>query len=205
MIPLSIKIPFTLFMLVLVPVYWSIYGPLNFLYMCDLALFFTLAGLWLEKPLLFSMAGVGIIAPQLIWMFDFIMLLVTGKSFGMADYMAKESIPLFVRIISFYHFWLPIFLFFLIRKYGYQKQALWAWTGFIWCVLILCYFISPMPPADPANPNAPVNVNYVFGPSSEHAQTWMNPHVYIVSLMFSLFVLVYWPSNWVLNKLYGRT
>ena len=42
-IPLAIKLAFTAFMAVLVPVYWKQYGPTNFLYFCDLALFITLA------------------------------------------------------------------------------------------------------------------------------------------------------------------
>ena len=47
-------------MAVLVPVYWYYYGPTNFLYFCDVALFLTLAGIWLESPLLISMCAVGI-------------------------------------------------------------------------------------------------------------------------------------------------
>ena len=52
-------------MAVLVPVYWYYYGPTNFLYFCDVALFLTLAGIWLESPLLVSMCAVGIVAPQI--------------------------------------------------------------------------------------------------------------------------------------------
>ena len=54
-------------MAVLVPVYWYYYGPTNFLYFCDVALFLTLAGLWLESPLLISMCAVGILLPQMLW------------------------------------------------------------------------------------------------------------------------------------------
>ena len=55
----------------LVPVYWYYYGPTNFLYFCDVALFITLAGIWLESPLLVSMCAVGILAPQALWVLDF--------------------------------------------------------------------------------------------------------------------------------------
>ena len=51
-LPLWLKLAYTAFMAVLVPVYWHYYGPTNFLYFCDVALFLTLAGIWLESPLL---------------------------------------------------------------------------------------------------------------------------------------------------------
>ena len=54
-IPLWLKIAFTAFMFVLVPVYWANYGPTNFLYFCDVALFLVLAGIWTENPLLVSL------------------------------------------------------------------------------------------------------------------------------------------------------
>jgi hypothetical protein len=44
--------------------------PTNFLYFCDIALFLTLAGLWLDSPLLISMCAVGILAPQALWVLD---------------------------------------------------------------------------------------------------------------------------------------
>ena len=41
-IPAFLKWAFTAFMAVLVPVYWKNYGPTNFLYFCDAALFLVL-------------------------------------------------------------------------------------------------------------------------------------------------------------------
>ena len=43
LIPLAVKVLYTAFLAVLVPIYWKDYGPVNFLYFCDVALFFTLA------------------------------------------------------------------------------------------------------------------------------------------------------------------
>ena len=45
-LPLALKLAYTAFMAVLVPVYWSWYGPTNFLYFCDVALLLTLVGIW---------------------------------------------------------------------------------------------------------------------------------------------------------------
>jgi hypothetical protein len=69
---LAIKLLYTAFMAVLIPVYLYRYGWTNFLYFCDLALLFTLAGLWLENPLLLSMCAVGLLLPQALWVVDYI-------------------------------------------------------------------------------------------------------------------------------------
>src|SRR5260370_33967266 len=59
-IPLLLKLVVTMFVAVLVPIYWRYYGPGNFLWFSDLALFLTLAALWLESPLLASTQAVSV-------------------------------------------------------------------------------------------------------------------------------------------------
>ena len=59
-IPLATKVAGTVFLAVLVPVYWHAYGPTNFLWFCDAALLLTVAGMWLESSLLISMCSVEI-------------------------------------------------------------------------------------------------------------------------------------------------
>ena len=108
--PLALKLAFTAFMAVLVPVYWYFYGPTNFLYFCDIALFLTLAGIWLESPLLISMCAVGIVAPQIIWCIDFISNMFGMPLLGMTDYMFKHENSLFLRGLSLFHGWIPFLL-----------------------------------------------------------------------------------------------
>jgi hypothetical protein len=67
-IPLWLKLAYTAFMAVLVPVYLRNYGPTNFLYFCDVALIITLIGIWIESPLLVSICAIGIIASQTLWL-----------------------------------------------------------------------------------------------------------------------------------------
>ena len=143
-IPLAVKVAFTAFMAVFVPVYWSKYGPTNFLYFCDLALFFTLAAVWLENRLLASMAAVGIILPQLIlWCGDFVAHLVGIKFIGMTDYMFDAGHPLFLRSLSFFHGWLPFLLLFLVARLGYDRRALFGWTAVAWGAMLVSYFFLP--------------------------------------------------------------
>ena len=47
-VPLAVKLAYSAFMALLLPVYWHYYGPTNFLYFCDIALILILIGIWPE-------------------------------------------------------------------------------------------------------------------------------------------------------------
>src|SRR5688500_14470119 len=113
-LPLWLKLVYTGFLAVLVPVYWRDYGPSNFLYYCDVALFLTLGAVWLEKPLLASAPLVGIFLPQMLWVLDFFAELLGLPLTGLTGYMFEADRPLFTRMLSFFHFWLPFFLIWLV-------------------------------------------------------------------------------------------
>src|SRR5436190_23370963 len=109
-VPLAAKLLYTAFMAVLVPVYWHHYGPTNFLYFCDVALLLTLAGIWLESPLLISMCAVGILLPQAVWVLDFVLNFVGVSLLGMTAYMFKHETSLFLRGLSLFHGCVPFLL-----------------------------------------------------------------------------------------------
>jgi hypothetical protein len=73
-----IKIPYTIFVCVLVPVYWVERGPANFLWLSDIALLATVPALWMENRFLTSMMAVGVLLPELAWNMDFFLRLITG-------------------------------------------------------------------------------------------------------------------------------
>jgi hypothetical protein len=118
-IPLWLKLAYTGFMAVLVPVYLRNYGPTNFLYFCDVALIITLVGIWIESPLLVSMCAVGIIASQTLWLIDFFSNLIGHPLTGLTDYMFMADHSLFLRGLSPFHGWLPILLVYLVWRLGY--------------------------------------------------------------------------------------
>lgn len=57
-IDLWVKISYTAFVLVLIPIYWKHWGPANFLWFSDIALILGVPALWLESSLLASMMAV---------------------------------------------------------------------------------------------------------------------------------------------------
>lgn len=207
-IPLWLKLAYTAFMAVLVPVYWANYGPTNFLYFCDVALLITLYAVWTENKTAASMAAVGILVPQAVWCFDFGLQLVhlsNGSAHsGMTAYMFDETKPLFLRGLSLFHGWLPFLLVFLVAKLGYDPRALKKWTGLGWSLCLVAFFALPPAGAKLANSHTPVNVNYVFGPNDAQPQEWMPAGAYLVVWMLALFSLAYLPTHLLLKKFTTR-
>jgi len=108
-IPLWLKIADTLFVYLIVPIYWRRYGPANFLWFSDVALLLTVPALWLESPLLVSMMALAVALPELAWNIDFFVRLTTGVPLlGLAAYMFDRRIPRFVRSLSLFHVGLPL-------------------------------------------------------------------------------------------------
>lgn len=201
-LPLAVKLGFTAFMAALVPVYWANYGPTNFLYFCDVALFLTLIAVWTESALLASMAAVGIVLPQLVWVLDFAASLGGVKLLGMTAYMFDEKRSLFLRGLSLFHGWLPFLLLFLVKRLGYDKRAFPAWWAVAWVLVLFCYFFMPGPIP---NATTPVNINYVHGMSDDVAQTWMPPLAWLATLLAGLPALLYFPTHLALKKWFTRT
>lgn len=201
-LPLAVKLGYSAFMAVLVPVYWANYGPTNFLYFCDVALFLTLAAVWTESALLASMAAVGIVLPQIVWVVDFAAGLAGVNLLGMTAYMFDERRSLFLRGLSLFHGWLPFLLLFLVKRLGYDKRAFPTWWALAWALVLFCYVLMPGPMP---NATTPVNINYVHGMSDGAAQTWMPPLAWLATLMVGLPALLYWPTHLALKKWFTRT
>src|SRR5438445_8727166 len=158
---MALKLIFTGFMAVLVPVYLHNYGPTNFLYFCDTALLLTLVSIWTKHSLPVSMAAVGILIPQFFWCVDFLCGLLGFRLTGLTDYMFESHRSLFLRGLSLFHGWLPFLLLYLVWKLGYDRRAFLYWTALGTALILICFFLMP-----PPNPNpglTPVNINYVWG------------------------------------------
>lgn len=204
-VPLGLKVAYTLFMAAWIPSYWVAYGPSNFLYFCDIALFVTLVALWKESRLLASAPAVGILIPQTLWCLDFCCGLFGYFPVGMTKYMFEHEtlFQAYYDGLSFFHLWLPILLVYLVARLGYDARALRVWTVTAWVLLIVCYLWMPAPPAPADNQDLPVNINYVYGLRDDAPQAFMHPHVWFALLMAGLPVLIFLPTHWILEKWRG--
>src|SRR5258708_19376842 len=71
-VPIGLKLAYTAYVAVLIPVYWYYYGPTNFLFFCDVALILTLIAIWPENAPLISICSVCILLPQTFWVARFL-------------------------------------------------------------------------------------------------------------------------------------
>jgi hypothetical protein len=201
-IPLTAKVVCTTFLAVLVPVYLREYGPTNFLWFCDAALLLTVAGMWLESPLLISMCAVGILLPQCLWLADFGSNLLGFRLLGLTRYMFDSQLPLFTRGLSLFHGWLPLLLVWLLGRLGYDKRALSAWTVLATGLVLVCYFFTPPAGAHLANPNIPINLNYVYGFNDQQPQHWVNQNLYVIVWLGVLWLVAFLPTHLALCKIF---
>jgi hypothetical protein len=190
---LWLKIVYTLFICVLVPVYWVRYGPGNFLWFSDIALFTTAAALWLESSLLASMMAVSVVVLESVWIIDFLIGLIAGSSvIGLSAYMFDSKISLPIRALSLFHIAMPVILVWLLHRFGYDRRALIAQTVLAWIVLPASYFLT--------SPSQ--NINWVYGPGNG-PQKWMPAPLYLILLMLAFPLVLYLPTHFLLKKLFN--
>lgn len=193
MIPIWIKIAVTLFICVLIPVNWRQYGPANFLWFSDIALFLTVASMWLENRLLASMAALAVLLPELAWNCDFFFRSLTGKpGIGLSSYMFDPSIPWTIRSVSLFHVWLPILLIWMLHRIGYDHRALYWQTLLAVVVLPLSYHFG----------GSRMNVNWVYGFGAK-PQTTLPSQVFLLMMMLGFPILLYAPTHLLLRKFFA--
>jgi len=191
-IPVWIKLGYTVFVGVLVPVYLRYYGPANFLWFSDVALLTTALGLWLESSLAVSTMTVAVTLPEILWNVDFFACLFTGRApLGMAAYMFDRRLPRYLRGLSLFHVVLPVLLLWSVARLGYDPRALLVQTISGTLLMILSYTLTA-----PSQ-----NINWVFGPGSR-PQRRLPPLVYVTIVIVSFPVLVYLPTHLLLEKLF---
>lgn len=188
-----------MFVIIVVPYYWREYGPTNFLYCCDVALFVALIAAWTERPIFASMAAVGITIPQLLWQVDFLGQWRGMPVMGMTQYMFDPGISLFARGLSFFHFWLPILLICFVWRIGYDRRAIAAWTILAWLLMLVCFFVLPPAIAELQSPNQSHNVNCVFGMDDATPQKWMPSWAWSSMLLVGLPTLIFLPTHLILE------
>lgn len=194
LVPLWLKIAYTLFLCVLVPAYWRCWGPTNFLWFSDIALLTTAAALWLENALLASMMTLAVGLPELLWNADFFGRLLAGRHLlGLSAYMFDASRPRWLRALSLFHVALPVVLVWMVSRLGYDRRALVLQTLVAMVVLPFTFAVT-----DPAD-----NVNWVYGPG-RGPQTVVPRWVYLALLMILVPALFYLPAHVVLSYLFGR-
>lgn len=192
---LWVVLPYTGFLAILIPVYWIYLGPQNFLWGCDIALLMTLYALWRRSSLLASMAVLVTLIPDILWITDFTVQLISGRDVlgvGATAYMFERNVPIFVRALSLFHLFLAPLLLWMIYRIGYDRRALYWQTGIAWLVLPLSYLFT-----DPER-----NINWVHG-IGNLPPMWMPPPLFVVFIMVVVPMFIFWPTHWFMQRLFS--
>lgn len=192
--PRWITLALTAFTAFLVPYYWVQYGPQNFLWLSDVALFLTVVALWRSSRLIVSMLCIGVLPLELFWNLDFFLHLATGVGLGLADYMFDPAKTLLLRGVSLFHVVLPIVWIFLLRRWGYDRRALVRQTLLLWSVLLATYALT-----DPAE-----NINWVFVPQ-ELGWAWLPGWAWLVAYLVIVPTAIHAPLHALLLRWSGTT
>lgn len=184
-LPLWLKLAFTVWILVWTPTYWRLLGPQNYFWLCNLANFLILVGLWSESLRLISMQLLSVLLVGSLWAVDVGTAWVTGvHPIGGTEYMFNDEQPLVTRLLSLYHLGLPVVAGLAIYWLGYDRQALLWQTALTWVVVPLSYVAT-----EPER-----NINWVHGPFGQ-PQEMLDPLLYLAGLALLWPVAVYLPVH----------
>lgn len=193
--PRWLKLGYTAWFLVWVPAYWVDSGPANFLWLCDVANFVLLAALWLESSLLISSQAVSVLLIQFAWIIDFGTRLVAGfHPIGGTEYMFESWRPLFGRLLSLFHVFIPVLLIYALWRLGHDRRGWRLQCLICWLVLPLSFWIG--------EPEA--NLNWLWGPFGLE-QTWMPPVAFLAFCMVAYPLAIYLPTHGLITAWLRRS
>ena len=180
---------YSAFFVVWLPAYWLYYGPQNFLWLCNVANFLILVGLWTESRLVMSWQAVGLLAVEAGWIADFAARLALGvHAVGGTEYMFDPAKPLGIRALSLYHAVLPLLLLYSVWRLGYDRRAIGCQCALAWVLLPIGYFWFE-----------DRNLNMVQAPF--HRPLLLLPKPVWFAACFALYPLVlYWPVHCLLAR-----
>ncbi|MEO8277517.1 MAG: hypothetical protein ABI639_14985 [Thermoanaerobaculia bacterium] len=193
-IPLWVKIAYTVWMAVWVPLYWWQSGPANFLWICDFANGVVFVGIWLESPLLLSSQLAGVFIIQLIWAVDFLGALFFGvHAIGGTEYMFDPAKPIWLRGLSLFHLWTIPLLVALVRRIGYDRRG-WRLETAIAAALFPLGVLFGTPEQ---------NLNWMIAPFGR-PQTWVPPLLLCLIALPIVTLLLFLPGDWLARLCLAR-
>lgn len=193
-VPLWLKVGWSIWIAVWIPLYWKQYGLQNFLYFCDLGNLFITIALWTESALIFSWQATGLLLFQTLFVVDLAGVLLSGRHIvGGTEYMFDAGIPLILRLLSLFHVVMPLLLLWAIWRLGYDRRGWRFQTVTTWVVVPINFFWR-----------ADRDVNWARGLfyREQHA---VPPVIYLLAYLIVVPLAVYLPTHlalqWWANRL----
>ena len=177
-----------MWLIVWIPAYWKVWGWQNFLHICDLSLALSCAGVWFGNSLLISSQALAAIPADAAWCLDAGWRLFSGHHlFGGTEYLWDERFPLWVRLLSLFHLFLPFILVWACTRVGYDRRALKLQTMITAALLGGSRLLGPVS-----------NMNYTYRDPIFYKA--LGPAPIHVAIIFSVMVILFWPVHLVLRK-----
>jgi len=190
-LPPGLKLAFSAFVLAWTPLVAATQGWQNFFWLCDVANFIVLAGLWLESRLLLSSQLVATLLIGLAWTIDLVSALALGiHPFAATTYMFDAGLSPALRLSSLFHIWVPILLLYTVAWLGHDPRGWRLQTLICWLVLPMGFWLT-----EPER-----NINLVHAPFGVE-QAWLPDWLYLLVCMMAYPVLVYLPVEAALRRL----
>ena len=189
-VPLWLKLGFTLLAVVVFIAYWDYYGPVNYLWFSDIALFLLVPALWLGSRLIVSTMAIAVLFAEIVWILDFITL---SHFTVLTGYMFDPEVALYIRVLSaMFHIAIPMVILYMLFQFGYDKRGLPLQSLIAMVVLPLSYVFS-----EPEK-----NINLVFGLTGP--QDLIHPWLYLVLLWIAMVLALYIPTHLLLNRFFSK-
>jgi hypothetical protein len=195
-IPSWLKITWTIWVAVWIPLYWKQWGPSTFLWFCDLANLLILAALWTESALIFSWQAVSVLVFQIVFTVDVLGRALLGRHLigGTEWVFNDQKIPLYIKALSMgMHVAAPPLLIWAVRKLGYDRRALLLQMATVCVLLPICWL----------GWDETLNLNWVYKPFNR-PQTSMSPGLYLLVCIVGYTLLVFLPTHLLLARIFGR-
>ncbi len=190
-LPLWLKIAFSAWIVVWAPTYAVVIGPQNFFWLCNMASFLILIGLWMESRLVLSMQWLSVALIGLLWGLDVASAWLTGSHlFGGTEYMFDPETPRIVRVLSFFHLLLPLVAGPAVWRLGYDRRALIWQSGLTWLMIALSWWLT----------DAERNINWVHAPFGLD-QAPASELIYLPALALGWVVLILLPVHLITRRL----
>jgi hypothetical protein len=189
-LPLAVKLAYTAWMVVWVPLYWHANGWTNFLWLCDFANFVILVAVWAESAILVSAQLAGVLFIQALWAVDYFGRLLFGTHpIGGTEYMFDPSTPLGMRALSLFHLWTVPLLVWLGRRLGHDPRG-WKLQS----VLAVPFLVLGQQLGTREQ-----NINWMWAPFGV-PQTWLPPILFALLSAVPVALILFLPGDLVARR-----
>jgi hypothetical protein len=181
-------------MIAWIPIYFRVWGPANFLHLCDVSVMLICIGLWRGNSLLLSMSALSAIIGNLAWCVDAGWRLAFGHHLvGGTEYMWDSTFPLLARLLSLFHAALPLLVIYCVSRTGYDPRALAVQSGLTVVLLAAARLTEPS-----------LNINFAFYDPVFH-RAWGPWPVHLMVIFAMLFLFCYVPIHLLFRRLFLRS